>query len=532
VSDELDKASRYRDRELSAEEAKALEVVGGLPEKLELLDAVDATARQLPNTLNDAQLEALLNRVKRPARVSAPGERRWVPTVAAATVAALIAAVAVGTVSVSARRAWMIVPNGQVILNGEALFKHRHQGAPGQWNIEVSPQATAQLVSRSQGVLQLPAGTRLSHDQELRLERGNLVVNAQGLLIKAGDQEVKVDGTSVLSMEPAEGVARVTDVLNQFPSGDQMKSQWMRLSTVAMTGAVAGGGLTLFVLDGHASVGGKNMLELKLAAGEWAQAGDSHPTSWKGAQASALSGEPTRPVGSAPSMQRGDPRIAAMSRPELVALVEKVLDEKEAVVREREGLKKKVAELEEGAGADDRNYYRFQPEELVAAAKRGELRLRGPQLEQHDINIDSKVRDDLALTPEEEAKVKAIYEASADRARASVIALYRELGGDANAASTLSTNTLLAELRDKALKDEYPNAVRQLANERVGLTAKGDPNVGPPILRAYRVFMLEDERVIGELEQLLGHRRAEEFLNHEQTSHSNHTFGVGPPKEK
>lgn len=113
MTDEFEKASRFRENELPADEVGALQSNGTLNEKLKVLDAVDAAAGALPNTLSEQHLEVLLNRVKRPAREAPPVTRRWLPTAAAATAAALIAAVAVGAVAATQRRAWTAVPTGR-----------------------------------------------------------------------------------------------------------------------------------------------------------------------------------------------------------------------------------------------------------------------------------------------------------------------------------------------------------------------------------------------------------------------------------
>lgn len=536
MTDDFEKASRYREGELPAEEMKALEASGKLPDQLETLKAIDAAARSLPMQLDGEKLKAMVARVKRPEPASG-AERKWVPTAIAAVAAAVIGMVATGAVNLSSRRAWWVVPTGQVQLDGEGLSQSRLLGTRERWALEVSPDATAQLFSRAQGALWLPAGARVINDRKLALERGSVLVSAHGLVMTAGDQQVQVDGTAVLSMEPPEGLTRVTDVLNQFPSGEQMKSHWVKLSSVAATAAAVSSGLTLFVVEGHASVGKENATPIRVEAGERAGAGDAKATSWKPTdQVAALTGSPTRPGAGTttpePTMQRGDPRLKAMSQPELVALAERLLDEKEAVLREREELKKKLSEAETGGGHEDRNYYRFQPEELLASAKKGELRLRGPQLLEEEFKLDAKVREDVALTPDEEAKVKAIYQASRERARAATLTIYGEIGGDPGSAGTLATHTLFNEIRGKALKGDFANAVRQLANERAGLAQPVSAAAQTPIMRALKVFIEEDERVIAELEQLLGHRRAEEFLNHENSSHSNSVYGVGPAKPK
>jgi hypothetical protein len=42
----------------------------------------------------------------------------------------------------------------------------------------------------------------------------------------------------------------------------------------------------------------------------------------------------------------------------------------------------------------------------------------------------------------------------------------------------------------------------------------------------------EDDRLVIDIEAILGPARAEEFLNHPDTSHADHTHGVGPAPKK
>lgn len=105
-----------------------------------------------------------------------------------------------------------------------------------------------------------------------------------------------------------------------------------------------------------------------------------------------------------------------------------------------------------------------------------------------------------------------------------------EIGGSAQSAEGLSSQSLLNELRDKALPGEYVAAVRLISRQRAGLLPAEVQPGASAIERAMRVFVDEDRRVIDELNRLLGPRRAEHLLNHPDTDHSNHTFGVGPEK--
>jgi hypothetical protein len=51
---------------------------------------------------------------------------------------------------------------------------------------------------------------------------------------------------------------------------------------------------------------------------------------------------------------------------------------------------------------------------------------------------------------------------------------------------------------------------------------------GTPVVRALRLLWQEDERVIAELDRLLGPERTQQLLDHDDSSHSDATFEVGP----
>jgi hypothetical protein len=308
-----------------------------------------------------------------------------------------------------------------------------------------------------------------------------------------------------------------------------MKTQWMKLSTVAMTAAAVGGGLTLFVVDGHASVRQGELPQVELKAGEQWKAGEAKPTSFRApapavAEASVKAAAPVALTSE--STRTGSPELAKLSQPELVAMVQRLSDEKESLLKQREELKKKL----DGNDHPKRNYYRQTPEELVDLAKQGELRVRGPQLSGQETKIDDKVKDELRMTPEEVAGAKAIFENSTERAHQGLLAYYKELGGDPSLAGTLGSDALFNEIRTKSLKGDWDEAVRLSANERAGLVPAG--TTGTPVLKALRMLIGEDDRVLNELDQLLGPARAEQFLNSENTAHHNHGFGVGPGKPR
>ena len=519
MSEEFEQLSRYRAGELSPDAARALEAQPGFADRLRQLQSLDSAVEALPVGMPDAKLEALMAKVRRPGPVKRrAGLELRVGLVAAGLIAGFLGWTFFG----SQPEQWVVVPSGDVQVDGRAIATLTTQGS-GRWVVAASAEASAQLVGQG-AVLLIPGGAQVSHGKGLSVDRGTVLARADELTLRVAQAAVTVNGVSVLSMEPAAGVARVTELLNTTTSGELMKSQWMKLSTVAATAAALGGGLTLFVVDGHASVRQAEGVPVVVQAGEQWKSGEAKPTSFRGpavAQAaakssSALAAEPTRSA-----------ELQALTPPQLIAMVETLRDEKEALLKQREALKKQIDGDERHP---DRNYYRLAKEELLASAQKGELRLRGPQLSGEETKIEDKVRDDLAMTPEEVAKVKEIFEASVARTRAGLLAAYKEIGGDPNQASTLGSETIFNEVRAKSLKNDFAESVRSLADERAGLIPQGDPAAGPPIMRACRLFIVEDERVISELEKLLGPRRCEEFLNHAETSHSNHTFGVGPRK--
>lgn len=522
MSEEFEQLSRYRAGELTPEAMRALEAAPGFAERLRQLQALDVAVAALPVDLPPANLDALLSKVRRPAaKPRSAGPNFRVGVLAALVVAGLLSWTFFG----GAPESWVVVPAGDVAIDGKAVTAPTAPRS-GQWSLAVAPGSSAQVVGPDAAVL-VAGGAALTHRKGLSLDRGTVLVRAGQASLAAAGSVVQVNGASVISMEPAEGVARVTELLSHTSSGDLMKTQWMKLSTLAVTAAAVGGGLTLFVVDGHASVRTADGPPVVVRAGEQWKPGAAKPSPYRAPEAApgaaesaaAITGEATRAPASAD--------LKALTAPQLVAMVETLRDEKEALLKQREELKKKAAAE---AAPPARNYYRFDPEEALASAKKGELRLRGPQLGRDDIKLDDKLRDELSLTADEAAQVKQIFDASTARTRSALLGLYKEIGGDMNQAATWESTTILSELRLKSLKDEYPDAVRTLANERAGLVPVGDPSVGPPVLRAYRQFVIEDERTISELEKLLGPRRTEELLNHPKYPHSNHTFGVGPAK--
>jgi hypothetical protein len=518
MSEDFEQLSRYRAGELTEREMRALEAQPAFSERLLQLERLDAAARGLSVDLEPRRLEALLAKVKRP---EAPRGRAWKALGIGLAGLLVVAGVGLGLSSRAAAPAWQLMGVGEVTVDGKPVAGSARlaQGS----TLRTAAGGTAQLLG-ADGWVGLSGGSAVSapsarSGRGLRLLAGTATVSSQGIELSAQDTTVQVQGLAVLSMEPQEGVARVTEALEHLSPGDLMKTQWMRLSTVAMTAAAVGSALTLFVVEGHASVRQGDAAPVELRAGEQWKAFEPRPTPSRPAVAAAEPEPAKALVGEPPA---ANPQLAKLSRPELVAMVERLNVEKESLLAQRAALTQKLDAKEKPNG----NYYRQSREELADLAGQGELRLRGPQLSGQETKISDAVKDALRLTPEEVAGAKAIFERSTERAHLGLLAFYKELGGDPSLASTLGSDALFNELRAKSLKGDWEEAVRRAANERAGLLPQEAG--GTPVLKALRMLAGEDDRVLDELDALLGPSRAEQFLNHQDTAKHRHGFGVGP----
>jgi len=79
---------------------------------------------------------------------------------------------------------------------------------------------------------------------------------------------------------------------------------------------------------------------------------------------------------------------------------------------------------------------------------------------------------------------------------------------------SLEPNLLLSELQHKTLQRDQEAAAISASRERAGLEQPSNPAEGSALLRAYRLFYREEDRVLDELDALLGRDRAERFVNH------------------
>lgn len=341
MNEDFEQLSRYRAGELAPDLARALESQPGFAERLRQLKLLDATAGGLSTELPPERLAALIAQVRRPVVKSAS---RLNFRIGLAVFAIGFGVMALKTITQTGEP-WTLISLGEVTVDGQPATQPRR--LPRGSTVRTGATGAAQLVGAG-GWIGLPGGSEVTdaRGRGHALTHGNAAVMAEGMFLTAQDVSVEVHGLAVLSMEPSEGVARVTDTLNQIPSGELMKTQWMKLSTVAMTAAAVGGGLTLFVVDGHASVRQGDAPQVEVKAGERWKVGETKPSAYRApapvvvaavakpeAVPVALSGESTRPT---------NPQLAALSPPELIAMIERLSDEKESLLKQREALKKKL----------------------------------------------------------------------------------------------------------------------------------------------------------------------------------------------
>lgn len=527
--DELERLSRFRSGDL--EPAKRAAIEGELRARPELAEALarlgelDRIAAGLADGLEDEASERIVSRVLRPATQSS--RRRLAGAVALASALAL-GLFFLGRAPPYPR--WVSL--GGAELNGFVAPPGPPRALDAGDVLRTGGDGSAIIVEDG-AALFLPRHSAVTVRDELPrygLTEGAVVATGQALKLVASGAEVSVSGRALLTLEPPEGLGRVTEALNQ-PDGDPMKSAWMRWGPVAAT-AVASSAVTLFVVEGSARVRpSENADPIEVQAGESWSTGKARPSRFaeapKLAQGDAVQPSERRPARVEPDPVQMGP-FAGLNREQLIATIEQLRDEREGLLREKHALKNAL----EAGRPPSLNYFHLTPEELAASAEKGELRLRLPQLKGNGLKYADEVRDEVGLRPDEEAEIKAIYARSSDRIRKGLGALYREIGGDGSLAESLGIETLLSELRSKSLAGDFERAIRTITRERAGIVPAGAPGEGPAVLRAYRLLWQEDDRVVLELERLLGATRAEKLLNHPKTSHSDNTYGVGPEKPR
>ena len=528
--DELEKLSRFAAGDLSPKEAE--HVKAGLEHRPELADALaqlsrlDLAAEALPQTLRPDELDGLIARVQRP--------RPRMPNIAVAIAAAALALVASGAtlwLALSREpRPRLVALSGSVTLNGVAV------PAPSE-ALPLPPRAiircgigSASIIETREARLLLTRESELALPPELptifALNQGTLAATGRQIHLAAGSTRVDLAGRGVLSWEPEEDLVRVTAAM------EQNKTQWafrsLKLPLAATAAAAAG--VTVLVLEGRATVTREAAPPVEVAAGQKWTSGNPWPTAITAPTALLANAEPVARKAEQPAAgaraEVDNRNLQALSRDQLVAEVVRLRAQNNSLAERNQEIQRKLEQGDSKEQAKNENYYRADPAELRALAERGEMRLHPPPtLDGHGI-YGQNVVSDLGLTPEEEAKIREIYDRSAKAIRDGLVSLYVEIGGDANVANSLDSFALMRELQSKSTDRDA--AVRIAIRERGGLEQPGDPNQGSALLRMYRLLYGEEERLIAALDALLGPARAEEFLNHPNASHSTWSTTTGP----
>ncbi|MBI5548505.1 MAG: hypothetical protein HY901_31875 [Deltaproteobacteria bacterium] len=279
--DELETLSRHLAGELAPEEARRLEEALGtradLAQALAQMRAMEEAAGDLPATLDDAQAEALIGRVRRPRRT-----RSGSTLVKVACAAALV--IGLGILGVSARlgsRGEVVALEGDVELAGLRLAQLAARPLHESDVVQTGPAGSA-LVQLHESSLLVHSGTRIALSPGIRagaeLLVGTLLASSDDLSLTAGPQKVRLSGRALVSTEPWEALGRVIEANEGLASGgDTMNPRWTKIGP-AVAGAAAGSLLTILVLEGHAAVASEDGAAVPIAAGQKWQRGDARAT--------------------------------------------------------------------------------------------------------------------------------------------------------------------------------------------------------------------------------------------------------------
>jgi hypothetical protein len=296
------------------------------------------------------------------------------------------------------------------------------------------------------------------------------------------------------------------------------------------------GAVTLFVLEGRARVTLDSTAPVDVVAGQKWSSRTTRPSPIATSTALTASTEtgdskPNQKSASGASSS-ANTSLERLSRDQLIAEAKRLRSENIALSQQNKEMQKKLEQGDAKADAQRENYYRPTPDELRALAEKGELRLRPPSVTDGHSLYAPQVASDLGLQSDEESKIREIYTRSNQRLHDGLVSLYVRIGGDPNVANALETQGLLQELQSKTVPQDRQSAALTATRERAGLETPANPDEGSALLRAYRLFFREEDRVFDELDALLGPDRAEQFVNHQNTSHNVLSNRVLPDRPK
>jgi len=513
---EWENLSRLRAGDLSEAEARAVrEAIARRPElrdALAKLDEIDDAFAHLPLDLDPPAMEAIVSGVMARDRVSLRRPRWWVVGAAAAAAAAA-AAVAISLIPPPAPDAgWLLVGRDGLL---EAPASRQ---LPIGATIRSAADAGA-VVANGTGTILVGQNTGVRVGRAIGLETGTIAAQGERVAILVAGSEVLVHGTGLVSMEPLDALVRATE--GTTSKGDTMKL-WRRLGP-PIAAAIGASAATVWILEGSATVTTQDGSALRLAAGEATSLPQGAPPVRVPAEPAVARRDPEPAPVVAAASDFADP--ASMTREALVAEVGRLRHLREDLLREKARLAARVASMDSGEIVRG-TYHRLSPDALAEAAENGRVRIRLPHVFSGSEELwGERAAEEVSLEPAEESALRAAYAGSSERIVEGLRSLYVEMGGDVASAFEMNADSLFTEIQAKSLKGDREAAVRIAGQERAGLTPVGTS--GSAIVRALRLLWQEDDRMIQEVDRILGAARAERFLDHPAWHHSDMTLSVG-----
>jgi hypothetical protein len=135
-------------------------------------------------------------------------------------------------------------------------------------------------------------------------------------------------------------------------------------------------------------------------------------------------------------------------------------------------------------------------EQLLALAKRCELRWDMPSIWAEAPRADSRAVKELGLTKTEQDAVRKVLAAYHRRMRDKLHKLYVEVTGDDKNVDSLSMRAITSEIKDKSPRAEIKQVFQRLARERAGLQTPPSSLSGTSAIeRLYRLLTSAGDRV-------------------------------------
>jgi hypothetical protein len=344
---------------------------------------------------------------------------------------------------------------------------------------EVAQRTTLDLGRRAVAVAE--PGSRLawrvSGDGSARVEQRN------------GDVFYRVDRGAVFEVSTPQGTATVLGTCFR------VEVKEMRASRAGLAGAAAGAALAAVVVvtvyEGRvltASPRGR----MELGAGEAAR---------------IEANVPPRRIALQPAVSRETPsaaeaaELAGLSRAELQTRSQQLSAEVSRLRDQLRDLDQKGRPPEGQKDGPRGKYSDFTKDELLAMAKRCEVRWEMPPLGTEPYRLDEKRGEEVGINRSELPAVNKVLAEHHRQVTQQIRALYLEVTGDTKGADALSPSGMISEIDDKSNGEERRAMYQRLAEERAGLRPP-PPDLAaiPAVERLYRLLAGVGDR----LEQAIG----------------------------